>query len=80
MDRGRIHVVSNIGSWLFRYGKDDIVSVAQNPSSLKTNSYGGNCGLWMFLISPIRREAKFGGYTERFAGRSPGIRLGNNGG
>jgi len=62
-----------------RYGKDGIVSVIQNPGNLKTSGYDNVSAFVMFFLSPVLHDAKFGGYTELFAGLSSDIGLENNG-
>lgn len=85
MNRTRNYAVSKVGNWMLgremarRYGKDGIVSVVQNPGNLKTNAYDGNSGVVMFFLNRLLHEAKFGGYTELYAGLSPDITLENNG-
>ena len=85
MNRARNYAVSKVGNWMLGremahlYAKDGIVSVIQNPGNLKTGSYGGNSGLVMFFLNPILHEAKFGAYTELYAGLSPDITLEKNG-
>ncbi|KAK1637091.1 hypothetical protein BDP81DRAFT_460685 [Colletotrichum phormii] len=82
-DRTRNYAVSKIGNWVLgrevatRY--PDIVSVTQNPGNLKDGSYAGTPALAMFFINPLLYDAKFGGYTELFAGLSSEISLENNG-
>lgn len=77
--------VSKVGNWVLgremarRYGRDGLVSVIQNPGILKTDSYGGNSGLVMFFLNRVLHKARFGGYTELYAGLSPDITLANNG-
>ena len=59
--------------------QDNIVSVVQNPSNLNAGSYAGTGAVAMFFISPLPHEAKFGAYTELYAGLSPEITLEKNG-
>ncbi|KAJ0331825.1 hypothetical protein COL5a_002494 [Colletotrichum fioriniae] len=81
-DRTRNYAVSKIGNWMLRREMairyPDIVSMTQNPGNLKAGSYAGTPALAMFLINPLLYEAKFGGYTELFAGLSPELSLENN--
>ncbi|EPE35903.1 NAD(P)-binding Rossmann-fold containing protein [Glarea lozoyensis ATCC 20868] len=62
-----------------RYGELGIVSVIQNPGNLDTDAYAGNPTAYRWLIQRILYEAKFGAYTELYAGLSPGLTLENNG-
>ncbi len=85
MDRTRNYAVSKLGNWMLgremarRYGRDGLVSVTQNPGNLKTDVYGGTSGLIMFFLNSLLHEAKFGAYTELYAGLSPDITMENNG-
>ncbi|KAJ5758444.1 hypothetical protein N7520_005600 [Penicillium odoratum] len=87
-DRTRNYAVSKVGTWMLRrelagrshLEQDNIVSVVQNPGNLNTDSYVGTSAVAMFFISPLLREAKFGAYTELYAGLSSEITLENNGG
>jgi hypothetical protein len=62
-----------------RLEQDDIVSVVQNPGNLNAGAYGGTPAVAMFFISPLLYEAKFGAYTELYAGLSSEITLEKNG-
>ncbi|KAL1984148.1 hypothetical protein VTN96DRAFT_9453 [Rasamsonia emersonii] len=85
-DRTHDYAVSKVGTWMLdrelarRYGKDGIVSVIQNPGNLKAGSYAGTPTVAMFFIRPLLYEAKFGAYTELYAGLSPDITLESNNG
>lgn len=90
LDTGTSDIVKNYasakaGSWMLgrefarRYGRDGIVSAIQNPGNLKAGSYDGTPALTMFFIAPLLHEARFGAYTEMYAGLSPDITLDNNG-
>lgn len=84
-DRTKNYAISKVGTWMLgrefarRYGKDNILSVIQNPGNLKTGAYDGVDRFTMLFINPLLQEPKFGGYTELFAGFSKDISLENNG-
>lgn len=84
-DRTRSYAVSKAGTWMLcrecarRYGDDGIVSVVQNPGNLKAGSYAGTPAMIMYLITPLLHDAKFGVYTELYAGLSSDISLETNG-
>jgi NAD(P)-dependent dehydrogenase (short-subunit alcohol dehydrogenase family) len=84
-DRVKNYAASKAGTWMLgrefarRYGKDGIVSTIQNPGNLKTGGYDNVSALTMFFVTPLLQDAKFGGYTELYAGLSPDITLENNG-
>lgn len=67
---------SKLGNWLLsiemsrRYGqgKDNVLSVCQNPGKLTTPIWRNQSRLFMMLLNPILAEAKYGGYTELWAG------------
>ena len=67
--------------WARRYGtgEEAMVSVAQNPGNLQTNIWQGAPSLWMLAINRILYPAKFGAYTELYAGLSPEITMEKNG-
>ncbi|KAL9094788.1 MAG: hypothetical protein Q9165_003059 [Trypethelium subeluteriae] len=67
--------------WARRYGsgEDAMISVAQNPGNLRTNMFKGTPGWWMLVLNRTLYPAKFGAYTELYAGLSPDITLDRNG-
>ena len=83
-DQTRNYVASKVGNWFLaseltrRVGPDGILSVTQNPGNLKTNLL--RHARWMRLASsPLLYEAKFGAYTELWAGLSPELTMEENG-
>ncbi|KAJ5956781.1 hypothetical protein N7501_011060 [Penicillium viridicatum] len=86
-DRTRNYAVSKVGTWMLgrelarrsQVDQDNIVSVVQNPGNLNAGSYAGTPAVAMFFISPLLHEAKFGAYTELYAGLSSEITLEKNG-
>ncbi|KAJ5818305.1 hypothetical protein N7474_003896 [Penicillium riverlandense] len=73
------YAMSKAANWMVadeagkRYGKDGIISVAQNPGNLKTHIYDTQTKLMMFFINWLLHPPKLGGYTELYAGLSPEI-------
>lgn len=86
-DRTRNYAVSKVGTWMLRQelarrshlDRENIVSVVQNPGNLYAGSYAGTPAVAMFFISPLLHEAKFGAYTELYAGLSSEITLEKSG-
>ncbi|KAJ5936096.1 Short-chain dehydrogenase/reductase SDR [Penicillium verhagenii] len=86
-DRTRNYAVSKMGAWMlgrelarrYQLEQDNIVSVVQNPGNLNSGSYAGTPAFLMFFIKPVLHEAKFGAYTELYAGLSSEITLGQSG-
>lgn len=86
-DRTRNYAVSKVGTWMLgrelarrsQIDQDNIVSVVQNPGNLNAGSYAGTPAVVMFFISPLLHEAKFGAYTELYAGLSSEITIEKNG-
>ncbi|KAJ5687270.1 hypothetical protein N7536_009889 [Penicillium majusculum] len=86
-DRTRNYAVSKVGTWMLgrelarrsQVDQDNIVSVVQNPGNLNAGSYAGTPAVAMFFIGPLLHEAKFGAYTELYAGLSSEITLEKNG-
>ncbi|KAJ5626010.1 hypothetical protein N7510_002319 [Penicillium lagena] len=56
-----------------RYGKEGIISVAQDPGKLKRQIYNTQSKLIMLFINKLLYPLKLGGYTEKYAGLSPEI-------
>ncbi|KAG9238827.1 hypothetical protein BJ875DRAFT_450085 [Amylocarpus encephaloides] len=86
LDGNRNYSVSKLGSWLLSrefarlHGAEGIVSVAQNPGNLKTDVYDGTPWYMMFFVNWVLHDAKYGAYTELFAGLSPDLGLGEGNG
>lgn len=86
-NRTQNYAVSKVGTWMLARemarrhgnGKDDIVSVVQNPGNLNAGSYSGTPPVAMFFIRPLLHHSIFGAYTELFAGLSPTISPEQNG-
>ncbi|KAJ6146876.1 hypothetical protein N7497_008858 [Penicillium chrysogenum] len=86
-DRTRNYAVSKVGAWMLgqelarrsNLDQENIVSVVQNPGNLNAGSYAGTPAVAMFFISLLLHEAKFGAYTELYAGLSSEITLEKNG-
>jgi NAD(P)-dependent dehydrogenase (short-subunit alcohol dehydrogenase family) len=79
------YVVSKTGNWFLasefahELGKDGIISIAHNPGSLNTDIFRNLP--WMRLLGrPILYEAKYGAYTELWAGLSEKVGMADNGG
>ena len=84
------YAISKAGTWILsrefarRFGrgsgdgngKDGIISVAQNPGNLKTGEYDGVSALTMVFVKPLLHDARFGAYTELFAGLGEGVENG----
>ncbi|KAJ5853568.1 hypothetical protein N7534_006111 [Penicillium rubens] len=85
--RTRNYAVSKVGTWILglvlarrsNLDQEKIVSVVQNPGNLNAGSYAGTPAVAMFFISPLLHEAKFGAYTELYAGLSSEITVEKNG-
>ncbi|KAJ5148930.1 hypothetical protein N7448_000508 [Penicillium atrosanguineum] len=73
------YATSKAANWMVadeagkRYGKDGIISVAQNPGNLKTQIYSTQTKFMMFFLNWLLYPPKLGGYTELYAGLSPEI-------
>ncbi|CAG8972642.1 hypothetical protein HYALB_00011381 [Hymenoscyphus albidus] len=73
-DRTKNYAVAKAGTWMLgresarRYGREGITSVIQNPGNLKTGAYDAIGWVGMLFIGPLLAEARFGAYTELFAG------------
>jgi NAD(P)-dependent dehydrogenase (short-subunit alcohol dehydrogenase family) len=84
-DKQRNYLITKIGNWLLAnelsliVGKSGILSVCQNPGNLKTNLM--RHAKWMaYMVYGITYHAKYGAYTELWAGLSPELNMNNNGG
>lgn len=84
-DKQRNYLISKIGNWFLanelanEVGKSGIVSVSQNPGNLNTSLM--RHAVWMKYASyPLLHKAKFGAYTELWAGLSTELKMENNGG
>ena len=82
------YVNSKTGNWFLasslatRVGadKDGILSVTQNPGNLKTPLIRHMPAIVGILASPLLYDARYGAYTELWAGLSEGLRLEDGGG
>ncbi|KAH7339253.1 hypothetical protein BKA66DRAFT_564244 [Pyrenochaeta sp. MPI-SDFR-AT-0127] len=61
------------------YSKDGIVSVSWNPGNLETELQRHANWLQKFILGFVTHPARFGGYTELWAGWSPDITASHNG-
>ena len=85
-DQTRNYINSKTGNWFLasefdrRYGRDaGILSVTQNPGNLKTNLLREHW-IMKLVASPLLHHARFGAYTELWAGCSPALGMGDGGG
>ncbi|PQE25032.1 hypothetical protein CJF31_00005859 [Rutstroemia sp. NJR-2017a BVV2] len=75
------YAVSKAGNWYHavefarRYRESGVVSVALNPGNLKTELQRHVPGWLNMAFNLILYDAKFGAYTELFAGLSPEVTL-----
>ena len=74
-DKTRNYVATKTGNWFIasEFGRQekDIISVTQNPGNLKTNLLRHASSMMRALSSPLLYDARFGAYTELWAGLSP---------
>lgn len=84
-DKTANYVSSKVGNWFLaselarEVGDDGILSLAQNPGNLKTNLL--RHVPWMKILSyPLLHQARFGAYTELWAGTSHDVTMEDNGG
>jgi NAD(P)-dependent dehydrogenase (short-subunit alcohol dehydrogenase family) len=81
----RDYGVSKAGTWYLaveaakRWGKFNIISVVQNPGSVKTNIYSNQPRWLMAFVNLALSEPGLAGYTCLFSGFSSDIGLENNG-
>lgn len=82
MSNLRYYSASKMGNWMLASQlarhEPAILSVTQNPGNLKTGLLKHRPWL-MALFSPLLYAAKFGAYTELYAGLSPELGVENNG-
>ena len=84
-DQSRNYTNSKTGNWFLaselgeRVKADGILSITQNPGNLKTNLLRNAGNLLNLLVSPLLYDAKFGAYTELYAGLSPDLTMDDNG-
>lgn len=84
-DQTRNYASSKAGNWFLAaelardVGHVGILSVAQNPGALKTNLLRHTSWLFQSVVSPLLHEAKYGAYTELWAGLSPELTEEHNG-
>ena len=80
-DPVRNYVASKAGNWLLasewarRFGNNSVLSLTQNPGSLSTPIWRHTSKLVRILASPLLYKAKFGAYTEAWAGLSPDVKM-----
>ncbi|MCJ1238238.1 hypothetical protein MMC14_006227 [Varicellaria rhodocarpa] len=83
-DKKKNYVFSKTGNWFLAsemardVASSSIISVTQNPGSLKTNLLRNAPWLLRFLSYPLLYNAKMGAYTELWAGLSPEVNDKNN--
>ena len=74
-DQTQNYATSKTGNWFLasEFGRQEanIISVTQNPGNLKTNVLRHAPSLTKILSYPLLYNAKFGAYTELYAGLSP---------
>lgn len=82
------YAVSKVGSWALakefgkRYGGGDqgILSICQNPGNLYTGIYSPLPWIFIVLLNlTVLYPAKYGAYTELYAGLSPDVNQDTNG-
>jgi NAD(P)-dependent dehydrogenase (short-subunit alcohol dehydrogenase family) len=79
------YTISKVGNWFLAnefarsVDKDGIISVTQNPGNLKTN-LTRHVPWATYFFSPLLYHAKFGAYTELWAGLSPDLQPESSGG
>ncbi|KUL87022.1 hypothetical protein ZTR_05699 [Talaromyces verruculosus] len=82
-DMNRNYSASKAGNWFLasefdkRYAKEGIVSVAQNPGTLRTKGWDRTPWLVQQLMRPLFYPPKMGAYTELWAGLSPDVKSGD---
>ena len=84
-DKTKNYVTSKTGNWFLasELARESsglgIISVTQNPGSLKTNLLRHAGSFMRIAASPLLYDAKLGAYTELWAGLSPDITVKQNG-
>ncbi|RAO66676.1 uncharacterized protein BHQ10_002688 [Talaromyces amestolkiae] len=82
-DMNRNYSASKAGNWFLasefdkRYAKDGIVSVVQNPGTIKTKGWDGTPWLVRQLMRPLFYPPRMGAYTGLWAGLSPDVKSGD---
>ncbi|RMD44017.1 hypothetical protein DV735_g1057, partial [Chaetothyriales sp. CBS 134920] len=86
-DPQKCYAISKLGSWFLasefnrrESSSSGIVSVAVNPGNLKTDIWQNTGKVIQLLVSPILHDAKFGAYSELWAGLSPEVTKERGGG
>lgn len=80
-----LSALSKVGNWFLAselgrdQGRHGILSVSQNPGNLKTNVLRHVSPLLTFFLNPLLYPAKFGAYTELWAGLSSELTMAQNG-
>lgn len=84
-DANQLYTASKVGNWFLaaemarRYPVEGPLSVAQNPGNLKTGAWRHQSKLMVAVLAPLLYSARFGAYTELWAGLSPEVRETHNG-
>lgn len=82
-DMNHKYSASKAGNWFLasefdkRYAKDGIVSVAQNPGTLKTPGWNGTPWIMRAAMAPFFHPPKMGAYTGLWAGLSADVKSGD---
>ncbi len=78
-DKNVTYAMSKVGNWFLaseldkRTRKHGLVSVAQNPGNLSTKAWDPVSPIAKLLMAPFLYDAKYGAYTELWAGLSEDI-------
>lgn len=78
-DQAHYYAVSKAGKWILafdfakRYGRDSIVSVAQNPGQLRRAIWDGAPKVARKVVSLVLHSALYGAYTALRCGISPDV-------
>ncbi len=79
-DKDRNYSASKAGNWFLasefdkRVHDDGVLCLTQNPGTLKTKGWDRAPKLMTMFFKPFMYEAKFGAYTELWAGLSPEVK------
>ena len=85
-DQTKNYVISKTGNWFLasemarKVEIHGILSLTQNPGSLKTNLLRHQSWVYRLAVSPLLHNPKMGAYTELYAGLSPEVTAQVNGG
>ena len=78
-DKNHVYSASKVANWFMaaeldkRIRKDGVVCITQNPGNLRTKAWDPAPYVMKLVMSPFMYTAKYGGYTELWAGLSPDI-------